>query len=375
MILTTIIIIFCYAAIIIALSIGFEKVSPFNNEVKSPVSKFSIIIPFRNEEANLTELLNSLVLLNYPKEYYEILMINDASDDASIQRIEHFKTKHPSLPILILENSRKSVSPKKDAIETAINVAQFDWIITTDADCILPKTWLQTYDAFIQTHESKLIAAPVTYAIGNGFLEHFQLFDFLSLQASTIGGFGLKKPFLCNGANLCYQKSAFIEVHGFKGNDKIASGDDIFLLEKMTKKFPDNVHFLKSSDAVVITKPQPSFKSLISQRVRWASKTTSVKSRFTKLVGLIVLLMNFLWISSFILYLVGYINWQYLFTVITLKIVVDFVLLIKAFHFFKQSFNFLKFILNSFCYPFFSMFVIILSFKKGYQWKNRMFKK
>ncbi|WP_117879625.1 glycosyltransferase family 2 protein [Aureibaculum luteum] len=375
MILSVIIMLFCYGALIIALSIGFDNVSPFVKEVTNPISKFSIIIPFRNEEANLTELLNSLVLLNYPKEYFEILMVNDASNDTSVQLIERFKSMHPSLPLLVLENIRKSVSPKKDAIKTAINIAQFDWILTTDADCMLPKTWLQTYDSFIQTHESKLIAAPVTYTIENTFLEHFQLFDFLSLQASTIGGFGLKKPFLCNGANLCYQKSAFIEVNGFSGNEEIASGDDVFLLEKMKDKFPNNVHFLKSKEAIVLTKPQPSIKSLISQRVRWAAKTTSVKSGFTKLVGLIVLVMNFLWISSIILFLAGYMNWQNLCTVITFKLVVDFVLLIKAFHFFKQSFDFLKFILNSFCYPFFSMFVIILSFKKGYQWKNRAFKK
>ncbi len=293
MILVAVVILLFYGALIIALIIGFGNVPLFEKNVAIPKNKFSIIIAFRNEKSNLTELLNSLALLNYPKELFEILMVNDDSEDDSKKLIEHFKTRHHSLPIILLEYLRKSVSPKKDAIETAIKKAKFDWLITTDADCIVPKTWLQSFDAFIQTNQPKLIAAPVTYNVGSTFLQQFQLFDFLSLQASTIGGFGLNKPFLCNGANLCYQKSAFYEVNGFDGNQQIASGDDIFLLEKIKTKYPEKVHFLKSTEAIITTKPEPTFKSLISQRVRWAAKTSSVKSGFTKLVGIIVFLMNF----------------------------------------------------------------------------------
>ena len=330
MIVVSIIILSIYGVLIIALSIGFVKVKEFNITVKIPTTQFSIIIPFRNEENNLTDLLNSLELLDYPKERFEILMVNDDSDDNSVQCIEHFKTKHPSLPIIILENLRKSASPKKDAIECAIDKAQFDWIITTDADCVMPKTWLNIYDAFIQTRLPKMIAAPVTYSVGNTILEQFQLFDFLSLQAATIGGFGLKKPFLCNGANLCYKKSAFFEVNGFEGNKQIASGDDIFLLEKMTLKFSDSVHFLKSKHAKVYTKPQPTFKSLISQRVRWAAKTTSVKSAFTKLVGITILLMNSLLIFALFLFLTGFYDGYYLLSLLAIKLILDFILLIKA---------------------------------------------
>ena len=372
--LISIIILFGYGVLIIALVIGFDKVAIFDKKNIIPINKFTIIIPFRNEVGNLGELLNSIAMLNYPKENFEILMVDDDSDDDSVLTITNFKIEHPSLPIIILKNQRKSISPKKDAINTAINNAQFDWIVTTDADCVVPKTWLLTFDTFIQTYHPKLIAAPVTYNVGSSFLEQFQLFDFLSLQASTIGGFGIKKPFLCNGANLCYQKSAFTEVNGFIGNEHIASGDDVFLMEKIKERFTKKVIFLKSKDAVVFTKPQPALSTLVSQRVRWASKTSSVDNPFIKVVGVVVFLMNFLLIFAVILFLIKSVSWQYLLLLFGIKLVLDFALLIKSFKFFKQSFNFIKYVLSSLCYPFFSIYVILLSFKKGYHWKKRMFK-
>lgn len=373
--LISILILLCYGTLLIALVIGFDSVSIFEEKSQPPTTKFSIIIPFRNEKDNLNNLLKSLVLLNYHKDYFEILMVNDQSTDNSVELIQLFKTQHPNLPIVILENNRKTISPKKDAIKTAIDKAQFEWIISTDADCTVPKNWLNTFNTFILINKPKLIAAPVTYKVSNSFLDQFQLFDFLSLQASTIGGFGLKKPFLCNGANLCYEKSVFNEVNGFKDNDKIASGDDIFLLEKIHKKYPKKVHFLKSKEALVYTKPEPSITSLISQRVRWASKTTSVNNSFTKLVGVIVMAMNFLWAAAIVLLVLNLISWHYLFTIITAKFILDFILLQRIFHFYKHRLHFHRFLLNSCCYPFFSMFVIFLSLKKGYRWKNRSFKK
>src|SRR5690606_6593693 len=79
---------------------------------------------------------------------------------------------------------------------------------------------------------------------------------------------------------------------GFSGNDHIASGDDIFLLEKMKKTFPKQVQFLKSKEAIVSTKPQKNWKNVISQRIRWASKTSKQKSATSLLLGILVFLMS-----------------------------------------------------------------------------------
>ena len=193
------IIILLYCLAILALIYGFSKVKTFESTVLKPKTRFSIIVPFRNEGDTLPKLLNSFSDLNYPPEMFEIILVDDDSEKV-------FSFQDSVISVRIIKNIRKSNSPKKDAITTAMQVAQNDWIITTDADCIVHKNWLSTLDNYIQLHAVSMIAGPVTYACEDSFLHHFQQLDFASLQGATIGSFGIGKGFMCNGANFAYQK-------------------------------------------------------------------------------------------------------------------------------------------------------------------------
>ena len=364
-----------YSLLILAFIIGFKRVENFKATTNNSIqTAFSIIIPFRNEAEELPDLLESITQLEYLKSHYEIIFVDDASNDDSVDIIKKYCNKL-SMTFSILQNNRKTNSPKKDAINTAIQRAQYNWIITTDADCILPKKWLQTFDSFIQHKQPKFIVAPVTYVANSNFLQQFQLLDFLSLQGSTIGSFGIKKPFLCNGANLCYRKDTFFEVNGFEENTHIASGDDIFLLEKIVKKYPSEVHYLKSSMVIVRTKPQPTLKQLLNQRIRWAAKSTAYTNTFSKLVSSLVFLMNFLLIILFFNSVFGLISWQFSVLIFGIKLTIDLLLLIKTTVFFKQQKVLRLYFLSSLVYPVFIMLVVIASLKSGYDWKGRQFKK
>ena len=222
---------------------------------------------------------------------FEVILVDDDSEDESVELIMGFLANARN-DISIINNQRKTNAPKKDAITTAINLAKHDWIVTTDADCTLPQFWLNSFDEFIQDSKAKCIVGPVKYHVTDGFLNAFQTLDFLSLQGATIGGFGINKPFLCNGANFAYEKALFFELKGFEGNSNMASGDDIFLLEKVTKTHPNSLHYLKCIDAIVNTQPQKSWGNLFSQRLRWAAKTSAYKNTFGKLTGITVFLMN-----------------------------------------------------------------------------------
>ena len=78
---------------------------------------------------------------------------------------------------------------------------------------------------------------------------------------------------MCNGANLVYTKQAFIEVNGFEGIDKVATGDDMLLMHKIWKRNPQKVFYLKAKDAIVTTEPMQTWSDFLMQRKRWASKT------------------------------------------------------------------------------------------------------
>jgi len=379
MILIIALITFFYCILIIGFIIGFDKVEVFNEHDSIEKTKFSIIIPFRNEAENLSGLLQSLSKLNYQQILFEILFVDDASEDNSVEIINTFinqqQLESTQIDIKILKNKRTSNSPKKEAITTAIHFSKHEWIITTDADCVVPKLWLKTLDLFIQTNKPKMIIAPVTYTVNNSFFEHFQLLDFLSLQSATIAGFGIKNPFMCNGANLSYRKDFFTSLNGFVGNAKIASGDDIFLMEKALNNDFKKVMYLKSKNALITTKPQSSFRDLIQQRLRWAAKTTSYENTFGKFVGLTILAMNTAINTSLFLFIIGVLKFEFLILLVTLKFFLDLVLIHKSARFFNQKVNLLFYFISSLLYPFFSVYIAVRSMFFGFKWKDRNFKK
>ncbi|WP_139956309.1 glycosyltransferase [Flavicella sediminum] len=343
---------------------GFEK-NKLAKPINIPKTNFSIIIAFRNEEKNLLTLLNSLKLLNYPDSKFEILLVNDFSTDNSVPIIENFQQENKTIALQILHTPQTT---KKQALTFGIQHSKFDQIISTDADCIVPINWLKSYDAFLQKHPAKLISGPVAYSTDNCFLQQFQNLEFLSLMGATIGGFGNKSPFMANGANISYSKIIFKELLGFSGNEFIASGDDLFLLEKIEKNYKNESHFLQNCNAIVTTKPALTFQELKMQRIRWAAKMTHSKNKFAKIVGIVVFTMNL----SLIISIVISIKWTIL--LLTSKAVIDYLLVRKTALFLEQK-SWKKYFLPSlFLYPLFNTYIAILALYKGYTWKGRNFK-
>ncbi len=359
---------------IIALIYGFTKVNSFDYLGLQPKTKFSIVVPFRNEAENLPKLLNSISKLNYPTDLFEVILVDDDSEKVfSVQCSDPSESElAKQFSVEIIKNIRISNSPKKDAITTAIQVVKNDWIITTDADCIVNENWLLSLDNYIQLHRVSMIAGAVTYNCKNSFLYHFQQLDLTSLQGATIGSFGLREGFMCNGANFVYTKSFFQQLNGFEGNDSITSGDDVFLLQKAIAQFPDKVHYLKSENNIVITQPVNDWKSLFYQRVRWASKTSSYQSKFGIGLGLVVLGGNMSSVLGFGFWVLGLIPLLNIVLLFILKFTVDTILIYRTNNFLtKNKMHYL--ILSSLFYPFFSTCVALYSLFGKYEWKGRRF--
>lgn len=365
-----------YLILILSFVYGFNKIKNFESDASSSNEKFSVIIPFRNEGQNLPVLLQSLKGLSYSRDHFECLFVDDDSSDDSV-KIIHQELQNDAIQYQIINNQRVSLSPKKDAILTAINKASYNWVITTDADCKIPPEWLHTFSGFIQKKQPKMVVGPVTYQTKTGsFLENFQLLDFLSLQGSTVGGFGIGKPFLCNGANLAYQKDVFLELEGFDGNSNIASGDDIFLFEKFIQEYPDQVQFLKSKSAIVTTFPLLSWKRVIHQRIRWAAKSSSYQLSFGKFVGVMVFLTNLIFSLSLLALLWSDRNSLFYAIILVSKFLVDFLLIKRTAVFYQSDKKKIKgYFLGSLLYPFFSVYIVIKTLTSNYHWKGRDFKK
>jgi cellulose synthase/poly-beta-1,6-N-acetylglucosamine synthase-like glycosyltransferase len=368
------VILLVYILLIVQLIFGFNKVKYFHVTDLAPKTAFTIVIPFRNEAKNLPNLLESISNLNYPHKMIEIILVDDFSTDNSERICIQWRMKYEHLDTTLLENLHLSYSPKKDAIGRAMPIAKYDWIVTTDADCIVNKNWLLTLDNYIQKNNPEMIIGAVMYRAKNNWFHHFQQLDLMSLQGVTIGSFGIGKPFMCNGANFAYTKKIFSEIGGFGGINDKASGDDVFLLQKAVNTNKEKVHYLKNNDVIVKTKPENDLYKLFMQRVRWAGKSTGYKSSYARFLAVIVLLMNLSLTFAFCLLPFAVLNWKVFLIVFLTKYIVDYILLYKSNAYLRKGKFFVP-IASSVIYPFFSSLVGIYSLFGSFKWKGRIFRK
>lgn len=282
-----------YAAMLIIYRSGFIKTPVFKLAADVILSniKVSIIIPARNEAANIEQCLQSILANNYPNELLEIIVVDDHSTDDTADIAKNCS------PLIKVINLSKYInepinSYKKMAIEIAVKESSGDLIVCTDADCIVPNSWLQTIVSFYNLNNSVFIAMPVILSSKNRFIENFQVVDFMVLQGITVGAVNSSLHPMCNGANLAYTKNAFLSVNGFAGISNIASGDDMLLMQKIMAAFPGRVHYLKSKEVFVSTPAMPTVKNFLQQRIRWASKAGFYKNISLNVVLAIVYAFN-----------------------------------------------------------------------------------
>ena len=290
----TICLLAAYGVLMALYTRGYWTMRAFVAGKKSPLTKFSVIIPARNEAANIEACIAGILAQNYPIHLFEIVVIDDFSEDETAQLVLKIAEQHNNVRLLQLKdysNNENIVAYKKRAIEIAIAEATGDWMVTTDADCNVSSNWLATYDAYIQEHDCVMVAAPVAYTNTGSFLSIFQVLDFISLQGITAAAVASGSHTLCNGANLCYSKNAFESVGEFSGIDHLPSGDDMLLMHKMKKSYPGKIGYLYAQDAVVTTAPSATLGLFIQQRIRWASKASGYQDKIIFWILLLVYLV------------------------------------------------------------------------------------
>ncbi len=369
----------CHAALIETYRKWFLKLKPFNTETNlEPVTTFTIIIPARNEQEHIGSCLHSVLYQDYPPHLFEVIVADDYSTDNTafiVQSLQHQESNLQLMQLQQMLGHAQMNSYKKKAIELAIGQSRGEWIVTTDADCIVPNAWLQNLDAFIQETNPVFVAAPVRFTNTGAFSAIFQCLDFMSLQGITAASVSAGFHSMCNGANVAYSKKAFAEVNGFKGIDKIASGDDMLLMHKVYKRHPDQVGFLFSSASVVETLPMPSWKAFFNQRIRWASKASKFDDKRIFGVLLFIYLFN---LSFLILPIVGLL-WSaklllYWLAMLIAKTLIELRFMMPVAKFFGQQKLLLWFPVMQ---PFHILYTIIAGWlgKFGkYSWKGRVVK-
>src|SRR5579885_2851810 len=203
---------FSYAILMFYYWKNWRTIPEFTASHSERKTRISVIVPARNEETTIPLLLQSLKQQSYPKDLFEIIVIDDNSTDKTAEIVKKFQ----GIKLIRLQKADIN-SYKKKAIEAGIADSKNEWIVCTDADCLPPAEWLDTIAAFKEKQNSRFIAAPVMYTNNNSLLQVFQSLDFLVLQGITAVSVYKNSMTMCNGANLAYERKAFEEVNGFSG--------------------------------------------------------------------------------------------------------------------------------------------------------------
>lgn len=346
-----------------------------------PKTKISILIPARNEAENIGNCINSILNQTYPPTLFEIIILDDFSEDETPQIITNFNVKKGFKNVRLVKMSDnisvdETQSFKKKAIEIGIQKATGELIVTTDADCIAQKNWLEYIASLYEIKQPKFIAAPVNFYREQNDFERFQSLDFIGMMGITGSGIHTKIMRMCNGANLAYPKTIFQEVNGFQGIDNHASGDDMMLMQKIARIYPNEIVYLKNQAATIFTTAKPTVKSFINQRVRWSTKSKGYEEKQVTaiLIGVWLFCVSIPFTFLAALFFGKIMLWLG-FGQLVIKAIADYRLLRTTSTFFNRSDLMLTFWKSSFYHL---VYIIGVGFLGGvvkeYEWKGRMVK-
>jgi glycosyltransferase involved in cell wall biosynthesis len=331
----------------------------------------SVVIAARNEESHIQSCLKSITVGDELPCDYEIIVINDGSTDSTVDKVMEMTSDH----IRLLDNPS---SGKKTALSFGISEARFPVILCTDADCTVPQNWILAHSLFYQKFKNKnMCVGLVLPEIRPTALARFQWLDFSATMVMTFVGHYFWGFYLGNGAHLSFRKSAFFSVKGYETEEDIASGDDVFLVKKISEKFPGSIGCIKSGNMVVQTQPENSWQRLWQQRKRWATKARYVKDSGVVFVQSLV----FLWVVFMcILIILGGLTLELPvlmtgFMMLIIKIVVDYYFLRSLANYFLVPEAMKGFVVSSGVYLVHIIKSGLAAIKPSeYHWKDRVVK-
>lgn len=349
---------------------GWNSIPEYHAVNSGLTIKVSVIIAFRNEEKNLPALIKSLQEQSYPQSAFEIIFADDHSEDRSSSIVNEFISSGANARLISLE---KCDTGKKKALAAATLEANGNLLIFTDADCLPGKDWIMIIVSCYKGNKPVLIASPVVIKPSSGFFSRFQSLEFFSLMASTAGAFGIQDPIMVNGANLAIEKDIYLESINFIKN-QTPSGDDVFILIHLKKKYPEKLIFLKSLGATISVKPHSDFFAFLQQRLRWTSKSRFYRDKSVIIAALIVLLIN-LWLFN--CFIMSFFSLHFIFIgggVLLAKTIIDFIFLRKVLRFFGMESLLKIFVLSQILYFLYISFTGIVGNLVTSKWKGRTVK-
>jgi glycosyltransferase involved in cell wall biosynthesis len=288
----------------------------------------SIIICAKNEEENLRHLFPCLLDQNYPE--YEIVLVDDASFDGTLELMKSFKDQCSlsNISVQIISVSTEHTKGKKFALTQGVLAAKNELLLLTDADCKpVSNKWIQQMTKGFSNDVSLILGYGAYQKIKGSYVNKLIRFETLltAIQYFSYATYG--KAYMGVGRNLAYKKEDFLRVNGFESHDHVKSGDDDLFVSQIAT--PLNTGFCDEVSSHTISEPETSFTNWIRQKRRHLT-TSSFYSSFHKLT------LGLFYVSQLAFYLLTFFALVYgihLYAIITLfivRFVIWYLILIKS---------------------------------------------
>ena len=279
----------------------------------------SVIICARNEAENLKKFLPSVLEQKYPD--YEVIVVNDCSEDNSDEILGVYKNRYPHLKISSVNKDPRFTHNKKFAQFIGIKAARNDILLFTDDDCHpVSDKWIQTITSHFD-ESTELVLGYGGYSKRRGLLNKYIRYDTFAIALQYLGMAVRGIPYMGVGRNLAYKRSLFFRKKGFGKFNHIMSGDDDLFVNTNSQRSNTKVEFRPESH--VLSAPPPSLKSWFNQKKRHLSTAPYYKAR-DKILLITEPVSRFLFYISFILLLVlNNTIWQYVLIIFGLRLLVQ----------------------------------------------------
>lgn len=281
----------------------------------------SIVISAKNEYFNLKKNLPKILEQDYPD--FEVLVVNDSSDDDSYELLKEMAKGNPRLKIVNIPESLNFFKGKKFPLSIGIKSAKNDIIILTDADCC-PRSpnWIKSLQSNFNEH-TEIVLGYGAYEERKGFLNKLIQFDTLQIAIQYLSFALAGSPYMGVGRNLAYRKSLFYRNKGFTSHYKIQSGDDDLFINKVANK--NNTRIEIEPESHTVSSPKLKFKNWVQQKQRHLETGKYYKTKHKFLLGAYSL-SRFLFYLCFIILIINIYNIKVLLPLFFIRLISFFVL-------------------------------------------------
>lgn len=226
----------------------------------------SVVIPARDEEDNIPICLESLLSQEYPKDRYEIIVVDDRSTDRTSEIVLRYQEKYNIIKLIKITSNNSGLTGKQNALISGVMNSNGEIILNIDADCVTGPLWISRTVPHFTTDVGLSIGFTAIHssALRNLF-DLLQCFDMLFLMDAAIGALGVGVPVSCMGSNVAYRKSVYLKMKEMK----FSLTEDMELFQSVSQSKRWKIRAIYDKDAIVYTKPEKGLQDFLSQRIRW----------------------------------------------------------------------------------------------------------